>query len=138
MEALTCAADDLRGKELEEVIRKGGDVGRNLETHMQGLFTTSAEEGAPGEKRRPAGRNLKAHVQGRYQANTEVGTRVKQGDWYLFCCLVYDKDIPDFEDVQWPPSRDVWPHHYQKHCARPTATHCLQTRQAYGPYPRCS
>lgn len=33
---------------------------------------------------------------------------MKQGDWNLFCRLVYGKEIPRIQDVQWPAGRGAW------------------------------
>ena len=80
LEALTSVIDEERGREVEAVIRRGDREGRNLKGHIKSLF----------------------------KANTEEGTRMKQGDWFLFCRLMYGKDIPRLQDVEWPPGRDVW------------------------------
>ena len=53
-------------------------------------------------------RNLKGHISSLFKANTEEGTRMKQGDWYLYCRMMFGKGIPRFEDVRWPPERDAW------------------------------
>ena len=80
LEALTRVIDEDRGREVEAVIKRGGHDGRNLKGHIKSLF----------------------------KANSEEGTRMNQGDWYLFCRLIYGKAIPKFEDVLWPPGRDAW------------------------------
>ena len=80
LKALTCVIDEERSKELDVVIDRGGRERRNLKGHINTLF----------------------------RSNTEEGTRMKQGHWYLFCRLMYGKDIPNFGDVSWPPGRDAW------------------------------
>ena len=80
LKALTCVIDEERGREAEVVMRQSGREGRNLEGHIKSLF----------------------------KGDTEEGTRMKLGDWYLFCRLMYGKDIPRFANVTWPPGRDDW------------------------------
>ena len=58
--------DEERGREAEELMRQSGHEGRNLKEHIKTLF----------------------------KGNTEEGTRMKQGDWYLFCRLMFGGNIP--------------------------------------------
>ncbi len=66
LQALACVIDEERSWEVDIVIGREYREGRNLKGHMMSLF----------------------------KANTEEGTRMKQGDLYLFCRLMYDKEIP--------------------------------------------
>ena len=51
---------------------------------------------------------LRAHVDSLFKENTEEGSRMKLGDWTLYCRLVYSKSIPETKDVQWPASAECW------------------------------
>ena len=51
---------------------------------------------------------LKAHVDSLFLGNTEEGTRLKVGDWTLYCRLMYGDRIPEILDVVWPPQPECW------------------------------
>ena len=53
---------------------------------------------------------LQSHVESLFMGNTEEGTRMKLGDWMLYCRVVHKGSIPKFQDVQWPPSAGNWLH----------------------------
>ena len=52
--------------------------------------------------------SLQAHVASLFLGNTEEGSRMKLGDWTLFCKLMYKGSIPEIRHVQWPPSAESW------------------------------
>ena len=52
--------------------------------------------------------SLQAHVERLFLGNTEEGSRMKLGDWTLYCKLMYKGSIPEIRDVQWPPSAECW------------------------------
>ena len=79
LKALTGVIDEERGREMDIVIDREDREGRNLKKHIKSLFTSTTEE----------------------------GTRMKQGDYYLFWWMMYCKGIPEFDDVSWPPEKDA-------------------------------
>lgn len=52
--------------------------------------------------------SLQAHVETLFQGNTEEGSRMKLGDWTLYCKLMYKGSIPEIKGVVWPPSTECW------------------------------
>ena len=51
---------------------------------------------------------LQGHVESLYLGNTEESSRMKIGDWMLYCRVMHMGSIPEFQDVQWPPSAGCW------------------------------
>ena len=51
---------------------------------------------------------LKAHVDSLFLGDTEEGTRLKVGDWTLYCRLMYGDRILEILDVVWPPNPACW------------------------------
>ena len=51
---------------------------------------------------------LQAHVQSLFAGNTEESTRMKLGDWTLYCKLMYKGRIPEVKEIQWPPNHESW------------------------------
>ena len=54
--------------------------------------------------------SLQGHVESLFMGNTDENTRMKLGDWVLYCKVMYKGSIPEFQDVQWPPSAGCWLH----------------------------
>ena len=52
--------------------------------------------------------SLQGHVESLFEGNTEESTRMKLGDWTLFCKVMYKRKIPEFQEVQWPPNSSCW------------------------------
>ncbi len=52
--------------------------------------------------------SLKAHVNTLFMGNTEETTRMKLGDWSLFCKIMFRGAVPDIDEMQWPPCLEDW------------------------------
>ena len=51
---------------------------------------------------------LQTHVESRFLGTTEEVSRMKFGDWTLYCKLMYTGSIPEITDVVWPPASQCW------------------------------
>ncbi len=56
----------------------------------------------------PTADRLLRHVNTLFQGNTEEGSRMKLGDWTLYCNIVHGGLLPEIQDIQWPPTCDDW------------------------------
>lgn len=48
------------------------------------------------------------HAKAIFGGNTEEGSRGKLGDWLIFCRAVYSEQVPEVDQVCWPPSLARW------------------------------
>ena len=70
------------------------------------MHADEAEQLLQGSGRSAA--SLKAHVDTLFMGNTEETTRMKLGDWCLFCKILSRGAVPEVHDMQWPPCFEDW------------------------------
>ena len=56
----------------------------------------------------PTADRLLRHVDTLFQGNTEEGSRMKLGDWALYCNVLHGGQLPEIQDIQWPPTCEDW------------------------------